>query len=90
MVSSIVPGWNADVFPEPTLIVPPIETSFGILLTKISSIARLPDATVFVGASNFTREVVIPIVKESDNPRIDLFKPETKILSLLKFSIKGM
>ena len=51
------------------------------MFTKISSTATLPVVTVFVGAINATREVVIPILNESVNPWIDLFKPETKILS---------
>ena len=67
-VSSIAPAWNSDVFPEPILMIPPTETSLGILLTKISSIATLPDVTVFIGEIKDTREVLIPISNESVNP----------------------
>ena len=58
---------SSDVFPEPILMIPPTETSLGILLTKISSIATLPDVTVFIGAIKDTREVLIPISNEFVN-----------------------
>ena len=76
------------VFPEPNLIVPPIETSFGILLTKISSIARLV-VIDFVGAVKNTRDVLIPILWEFVNPKIEVAKPETRTLSSLFKSING-
>ena len=49
----------------------------------------MPVVIDFVGAVKNTRDVLIPILWEFVNPKIEVFKPETRTLSSLFKSING-
>ena len=63
------------VFPTPILREPPIETVFGILLTKISSTVPIPTPAV-IDLPNETESVLTPTLNVFVKFKIEVFNPE--------------
>ena len=89
-VSKILRTLRSSVeLPTPILIVPPTDTVFGILLTKISWTIPFKLPTV-IDLPNETVSVFTPTVNESVKFGIDVVNPEINTESLSFNSRKGI